>query len=298
MADNNRNKRESSYMQEQDWDDYDRGRSSYGEDRNYGDDKRRREQGNYMEGQYDRYPEYNREDSGNYGSRRRKRYGRDYESDYGTTDYRGGRTGYRGYDMGYASPYYGYGSPYSGTTHYGRDYNRAGSGNRGVGVRGFDGNRAYGDRSFDDYRNEVDRSYNDRDRDWWDRTRDEVSSWFGDDEAERRRRMDRVYGQYRGKGPRGYRRADERIREDINDRLSDDPFLDASEVDVSIENGEVTLTGSVDSRMSKRRAEDIAESVSGVTNVENRLRVGTHYATEVDEVSVGSEQHKRKTHDK
>jgi osmotically-inducible protein OsmY len=78
---------------------------------------------------------------------------------------------------------------------------------------------------------------------------------------------------YVGRGPRGYRRSDERIREDINDRLTDDTDLDASDIEVSIENGVVTLRGSVDSHWDKRRAEDIAESVSGVIDVDNHLRV-------------------------
>ncbi|HET7288348.1 MAG TPA: BON domain-containing protein, partial [Pyrinomonadaceae bacterium] len=58
-----------------------------------------------------------------------------------------------------------------------------------------------------------------------------------------------------------------------NDRLSDDYYIDASDVEVAVANSEVTLTGTVRSRTDKRRVEDIAESVSGVTNVENRLRV-------------------------
>ena len=79
--------------------------------------------------------------------------------------------------------------------------------------------------------------------------------------------------QHRGRGPKGYRRSDERIKEDVNDRLSDDYYLDASDVEVMVENTEVTLTGTVRNRNDKRRAEDLAESVSGVSNVENRLRV-------------------------
>jgi BON domain len=77
---------------------------------------------------------------------------------------------------------------------------------------------------------------------------------------------------HRGRGPKGYRRSDERIKEDINDRLSEG-YLDATEIVVMVENGEVTLTGTVNNRSDKRRAEDIAEYVSGVQNVENRLRV-------------------------
>jgi hypothetical protein len=85
--------------------------------------------------------------------------------------------------------------------------------------------------------------------------------------------MDEQRAHRRGRGPKGYRRSDERIKEDVNDRLSDDYYIDASDVEVAVQNSEVTLTGTVKSRSDKRRIEDIAESVSGVTNVENRLRV-------------------------
>lgn len=78
---------------------------------------------------------------------------------------------------------------------------------------------------------------------------------------------------HRGKGPRNYKRSDERILEDINDRLCDNPYLDASEVEVRVSEGNVVLSGSVENREAKRLAEDIAESVSGVENVENGLRV-------------------------
>ena len=102
----------------------------------------------------------------------------------------------------------------------------------------------------------------------WERASDEVASWFGDRDAERRRQED-----YRGRGPKGYRRSDDRIREDVNDRLADDSLVDATEVEVSVSNGEVTLSGTVDSRDARRRAEDIAEGVSGVSYVQNNLRV-------------------------
>lgn len=119
------------------------------------------------------------------------------------------------------------------------------------------------------------------DRDWWDRGRDEVSSWFGDDEAERRRRMDeqRAGAVHRGKGPKGYRRSEERIREDAYDRLTDDDYVDATDIQVQIEGDDVVLTGSVHSREEKRRAEDLVERVSGVRNVQNRLRVEQDHST-------------------
>ena len=112
----------------------------------------------------------------------------------------------------------------------------------------------------------------------WDRATDEMSSWFGDEDAARRREMDARQGDHgaqhhRGRGPKGYTRSDERIREDVNDRLTDDPYVDASEIEVSVSSCEVTLSGTVDSREAKRRAEDCAESVSGVKHVQNNLRV-------------------------
>jgi hypothetical protein len=78
---------------------------------------------------------------------------------------------------------------------------------------------------------------------------------------------------HRGRGPRGYVRSDARISEDVNDRLTDDPLIDASDIDVIVERGEVTLSGTVMSRPAKRHAEDIAESVSGVRHVQNNLRI-------------------------
>jgi hypothetical protein len=80
-------------------------------------------------------------------------------------------------------------------------------------------------------------------------------------------------GTYSGKGPKGYARSDSRIREDVCDRLTDDPQIDASEIDVKVSNCEVTLAGTVDSREAKHRAEDCAESIPGVRNVQNNLRV-------------------------
>lgn len=79
---------------------------------------------------------------------------------------------------------------------------------------------------------------------------------------------------HRGRGPKGYRRSDERIREDVSDRLTDDSSVDASGIEVSVQDGEVTLSGTVGDRQGRRRAEDIAESVAGVTHVQNNLRLG------------------------
>ena len=98
--------------------------------------------------------------------------------------------------------------------------------------------------------------------------------------------MDKTYeGGHRGKGPKSYRRSEERIKEDVCDRLTDDDMLDASGIDIEVNGDEVTLTGVVNNRMQKRRAEDLVESVSGVRNVENRLRVGQSNITLTDSSS-------------
>jgi len=128
------------------------------------------------------------------------------------------------------------------------------------------GARDYEDRGQRDYGN---RGYGSRERDWWDRATDEVSSWFGDEDAQRRRKMD----EHRGRGPKNYSRSDDRIREDVSDRLTDDPLVDASDIDVSVSNQEVTLSGTVASRNERRLAEEVAEQVSGVKYVQNNLRV-------------------------
>jgi len=70
-----------------------------------------------------------------------------------------------------------------------------------------------------------------------------------------------------------YQRSDERIREDVCDRLNDHPGIDSSTIAVTVSNGEVTLEGTVDDRREKRLAEDTAEAVSGVKDVQNRLRL-------------------------
>lgn len=78
---------------------------------------------------------------------------------------------------------------------------------------------------------------------------------------------------YRGRGPKNWQRNDERIREVVNELLTDHDGIDATEVEVEVKDAEVTLIGQVGSRWEKRLAEDIAESCRGVHDVHNRLRV-------------------------
>lgn len=76
-----------------------------------------------------------------------------------------------------------------------------------------------------------------------------------------------------GKGPKGYKRSDDRIKEDVCETLARNPRVDASDIEVSVEAACVTLTGTVESKEIKRAAEMAIENLSGVDDVKNELRV-------------------------
>lgn len=80
-------------------------------------------------------------------------------------------------------------------------------------------------------------------------------------------------GMHAGRGPRGYKRSDERIREDVCDRLMQHDEIDASEIDVTVSDGEVTLQGTVENRQMKHMIENVIDSVHGVQEVHNQLRI-------------------------
>jgi hypothetical protein len=79
-------------------------------------------------------------------------------------------------------------------------------------------------------------------------------------------------GRFSGRGPKGYTRSDDRIKEDVSERLEQHPEIDASEIEVSVAGGEVTLEGSVEDRRQKRMAEEAIENLTGVKDVHNRLK--------------------------
>jgi hypothetical protein len=92
---------------------------------------------------------------------------------------------------------------------------------------------------------------------------------------------------FAGKGPMNYVRSDQRIHEDVCDALTEDDEVDASTVEVKVERGEVTLTGTIAARDMKRRAEALAEQVAGVQDVHNQLRVRERPAGEAREDRAG-----------
>lgn len=99
-----------------------------------------------------------------------------------------------------------------------------------------------------------------------------------------------------GKGPKGYVRSDERIREDVCDRLSEDDEVDAGDITVTVKGGEVTLEGTVTDRRSKHRAEDITDSVSGVREVTNRLRTRKGLIEEIGDKLKGEDDREHRGH--
>ncbi len=80
------------------------------------------------------------------------------------------------------------------------------------------------------------------------------------------------FARRRGLGPKGYRRSDERIRDEVCERIARSG-IDAREVEVAVAAGEVTLTGTVERRDEKRALEDVADDVFGVEDVHNQLRL-------------------------
>ena len=76
-----------------------------------------------------------------------------------------------------------------------------------------------------------------------------------------------------GKSPKGWKRTDERMQEDINERLTRHPELDASDIEVRVKGGVATLSGEVDDKRAKWTAEDVCLDCVGVRDVDNRLRV-------------------------
>lgn len=90
------------------------------------------------------------------------------------------------------------------------------------------------------------------------------------------------------RGPKGYTRSDERIREDLCDRLMQLHDIDPTDVEIKVQNGEISLTGTVRNRMEKYRVEDMADSIAGAKEVNNQLRVKRQSESDSDSESSSS----------
>lgn len=80
-------------------------------------------------------------------------------------------------------------------------------------------------------------------------------------------------GAFQGVAPRTYRRSDRAIHEDVCTWLTEDEWIDATDVEVEVRDSVVHLRGTVSDRAAKRRADDIAHAVPGVHDVMNELRL-------------------------
>lgn len=78
---------------------------------------------------------------------------------------------------------------------------------------------------------------------------------------------------HRPTGPKGYQRSDARIQDDVCERLAHSRF-DVHDIEVSVADGIVTLSGQVRERDQKYRLEEIADAVFGVRDVDNQIRPG------------------------
>ncbi|WP_437555519.1 BON domain-containing protein [Sorangium sp. So ce367] len=83
------------------------------------------------------------------------------------------------------------------------------------------------------------------------------------------------------------------MREDICDQISDQPDLDASDVEVKVQSGEVILSGTVRERRFKHQLEALAERISGVVDVRNEIRLHREQQQGEARTSAGSSSSER-----
>ncbi len=225
-------------------------------------------QGNYGYGQ------------GNYGQGSQTSYGQSGQGNYGQGGYGQGNYGQGGSGQQGQYGQGGYGQ--YGQGNYGQ-YDQGGSGQRGYGQSNYGqggtqqrsshgyGQSDFGQPTFRDWAHDEQgaggytggsgSSWGGRQQGW----SGESFGGSGGRTAEQ--------GNAKRRSPKGYTRSDERIKEDVNDRLMQSWEIDPTDLEVAVSAGEVTLTGEVRTRDEKFRAEQLAESVLGVKDVTNQLRI-------------------------
>ena len=235
-------------------------------------------QGGYGQGGRSGYSAQGGFGQGGYGQGRSGQYG---QAGYGQGGYGEGWSGQSGYGPGRREGSYGQqwsgqsgGQERQGQGMYGQaGYRGQGYGSRGYTAQGYGSQGSFGQGgrvAWPEQRESYGRDYSRQERGGeWGRDREQWRGYGqGGQQSSQQQR-----GQFTGRGPKGYKRSDDRIKEDVNEELTRNPDLDASDIEVMVENGEVTLTGTVDARQAKRLAEDLAENCSGVHEVHNQLRV-------------------------
>lgn len=179
-----------------------------------------------------------------------------------------------------------YGQGHGGSGTYGRDMNEGmyrGGRNQGMYGGHFGQGSSFGDQSRYGaageggmYGHQQGGMYGHGPGSWGESEQNAPDPWRRDNQLGRG-----AYGQgspgsqqsHRGKGPSGYTRSDERIKEMVCEALTEDHNIDATHIEVTVKNGEVVLSGTVEDRMQKRMAEDCLEQLSGIKDVQNQLRV-------------------------
>lgn len=100
-----------------------------------------------------------------------------------------------------------------------------------------------------------------------------VSGKIDDGETWVNRREYREQTNFVGYGPKNYKRSDDRIYEEVCEKLMKHRDVDASNIGVKVETGVVYLSGKVSSRQAKKIAELIIEDLPGVQDVRNELTI-------------------------
>jgi osmotically-inducible protein OsmY len=206
--------------------------------------------GNQQDGYQQRPRDYDREYSG------RDYYGRDYSDE----------RGYYGPERGYGHDRMGQYGERTGQRDWGRQRGATGTSNQlDYGMRELGDRTGYshvGPRDSGGYDNGQRGDYS--------------QNSFGNQRSaggpQRQFGQRSERGRFAGLGPKGYKRSDERIREDVCDAFMMDPEIDASEIEIKVSDGEVTMSGTVQDREDKWRAEQLAESIPGVRDVNNTIR--------------------------
>ncbi len=126
------------------------------------------------------------------------------------------------------------------------------------------GGRDFDERARDSMNRRLGPTWTGGDRGWGERR-------SSDQRAEEKHGFMESVKNFFGVGPKGYKRSDERVREDVSEALAAHPGVDASEIEVTVKEGHVTLAGTVENRAMRRFAEEAVERVPGVVDVHIEL---------------------------
>jgi len=252
---------------------------SRGQDFYRGQEQSRR----YTRPDYDSDLDIERPGQARFGSR--GSYSSSYGNDYGSNDY--GRDYGRDFGRGESSRDFGRDSGRDYGREQGRDFGRDSdyeSSERWN--RPYRSQQRSSDRYEPSYRSESPRDWEGSSighADWGyrgdlNRSSSSEQNW-GRGSQDQQSRLN----EQKNRWPKSFKRNDERLKDDIHEELIRHGHIDASDIEVQVKDGEVTLTGQVVSRHDKRIAEELAEKVLGVHDVQNQLKVKQQQSQHSDE---------------